>query len=104
MVRAVSRQGCSAERLRKAEDGADKFSPQLRRDLHWIVRDGEPTKNHLAEANLRLVVSLAKRYTGHGMAFLGLIQEGNRGLIRAVKKCGYTKGYKLSTYVTWWIQ
>ncbi len=76
----------------------------MRRDLNWIVRDGERAKNHLLEANLRLVVSLAKRYTGRGMAFLDLIQEGNLGLIRAVEKFDYTKGYKFSTYATWWIR
>jgi len=81
-----------------------KFTPTMRRDLNWVVRDGERAKTHLLEANLRLVVSLAKRYTGRGMAFLDLIQEGNLGLIRAVEKFDYTKGFKFSTYATWWIR
>jgi len=74
------------------------------RDLKWVVRDGARARDHLLEANLRLVVSLAKRYTGRGMAFLDLIQEGNLGLIRAVEKFDYTKGFKFSTYATWWIR
>jgi RNA polymerase primary sigma factor len=94
----------AAERVRGAEDSTEKLSPQRRRDLCWIVRDGERAKNHLLEANLRLVVSLAKRYTGLGLSFLDLIQEGNLGLIRAVQKFDYTKGYKFSTYATWWIR
>jgi RNA polymerase primary sigma factor len=77
---------------------------EMERDLKWVVKDGQRAKSHLLEANLRLVVSLAKRYTGRGMQFLDLIQEGNLGLIRAVEKFDYTKGYKFSTYATWWIR
>jgi RNA polymerase primary sigma factor len=81
-----------------------KISAEMARDLKWVVKDGQRAKSHLLEANLRLVVSLAKRYTGRGMQFLDLIQEGNLGLIRAVEKFDYTKGYKFSTYATWWIR
>ncbi|MBQ0979693.1 RNA polymerase sigma factor SigB [Micromonospora zamorensis] len=79
-------------------------SAELRADLELIVAEGRAAKDHLLEANLRLVVSIAKRYTGRGMAFLDLIQEGNLGLIRAVEKFDYAKGYKFSTYATWWIR
>ena len=90
----------SEEKLAKG----GKLSAKAIEELEWIAEDGRRAKNHLLEANLRLVVSLAKRYTGRGMLFLDLIQEGNLGLIRAVEKFDYTKGYKFSTYATWWIR
>ncbi|WP_268916162.1 RNA polymerase sigma factor [Aeromicrobium chenweiae] len=90
----------SEEKLAKG----GRLSEKTREELEWIVVDGRRAKNHLLEANLRLVVSLAKRYTGRGMLFLDLIQEGNLGLIRAVEKFDYTKGFKFSTYATWWIR
>jgi RNA polymerase primary sigma factor len=84
--------------------GTGRLSNKAIDEMQWIAEDGRRAKNHLLEANLRLVVSLAKRYTGRGMLFLDLIQEGNLGLIRAVEKFDYTKGYKFSTYATWWIR
>jgi RNA polymerase primary sigma factor len=94
----------AAEKLRQCETGELKLTKTVKKDLDWLTADGQRAKDHLLEANLRLVVSVAKRYTGRGMAFLDLIQEGNLGLIRAVEKFDYTKGYKFSTYATWWIR
>src|SRR4051812_44651301 len=85
-------------------DPGTKLTPAKRRDLQTLATDGRRAKEHLLQANLRLVVSLAKRYTGHGLPFLDLIQEGNLGLVRAVEKFDYTKGFKFSTYATWWIR
>jgi len=95
--------GLFAEEKLSHMTAAEK-SKQLGLDLQWVARDGQRAKSHLLGANLRLVVSLAKRYTGRGMQFLDLIQEGNLGLIRAVEKFDYTKGFKFSTYATWWIR
>ena len=94
--------GLFAEEKINADDGS--MDPKFKRELEFVIHDGKRAKNHLLEANLRLVVSWAKRYTGRGMLFLDLIQEGNLGLIRAVEKFDYTKGFKFSTYATWWIR
>jgi RNA polymerase primary sigma factor len=94
----------ASERLRRFGEDGETLSTSMQRDLDWVSRDGVRARDQLLEANLRLVVSIAKRYVGSGMAFLDLIQEGNLGLIRAVEKFDYVRGYKFSTYATWWIR
>ena len=94
----------AAEKLRAESYRPSGLTVARRRDLTWVVQDGIAAKDHLLEANLRLVVSIAKRYSGRGMAFLDLVQEGNLGLVRAVEKFDYSRGFKFSTYATWWIR
>ncbi len=104
LAQAMGAGAAAKEQLAELERSGEEIPEETRKELNKAVKQGERAKQQLAEANLRLVVSIAKRYVGRGMQFLDLIQEGNLGLIKAVEKFDYVKGFKFSTYATWWIR